>query len=69
MVAAIRPRNEEMDGRKERRFITIEEARRLLKVAGPRRLFYAVQLWTGLRVSEVRALRWSDLVLDGQWTT
>jgi integrase len=27
---------------------------------------WAVQLWTGLRPSETLALRWSDLVLDGE---
>lgn len=64
-VAAIGLRNETADKRKVRRSLSIDEARRLLNVCGPRRLFYAVQLWTGLRVSEVRALQWRDLQLDG----
>ena len=64
-VAAIEPRNESADTRKVRRALTIEEARRLLDVCGPRKLFYAVQIWTGLRVAEVRALKWKDLNLDG----
>ncbi len=64
-VAVIGLRNEAADRRKVRRSLSIDEARRLLSVCGLRRLFYAVQLWTGLRVSEVRALQWSDLDLLG----
>ena len=54
-------RDERSDTRKVRRALTVGEAYRLLSVAGPRRMFYAVQLWTGLRVSEVAALEWRDL--------
>jgi len=34
-------------------------------VAGPRRLFYCTQLWTGLRIGEIEALEWRDLDLEG----
>lgn len=57
-------RNESADRRKERRALTIDEAYRLLDVAGPRRPFYAVQLWTELRVNETRSLEWRDVLLD-----
>ena len=50
--------------RKARAF-TQEELRRLLAVAGPRRLVYLVLLYTGQRKNEVRALVWGDLHLDG----
>jgi integrase len=53
------------DIRKVRRALTIDEAYRLLGVCGPRRLFYAVQLWSGLRVAETKALAWLDIDLDG----
>ena len=50
---------------RQRRALSIAEAYRLLAVStGPRRLFYAVQMWTGLRVSEVGALQWRDVILD-----
>lgn len=49
---------------KQRRALSVAEAYRLLAVSGRRRLFYSVQLWTGLRVSEVGALQWRDLVFD-----
>ncbi len=64
-VAAIAKRDEAGNKRKVRRSLNIEEARRVLDVCGLRRLFYMVQFWTGLRVSEVRALQWRDLHLDG----
>jgi len=64
-VEAIGRRDERADIRKVRRSLTVDEAYRLLNVAGPRRLFYAVQLWTGLRVGEAAALEWRDLDLDG----
>ena len=64
-VAAIRKRDQAVDTRKVRRALTVDEAYRLLRVSGPRRLFYAVQIWTGLRVGEATALEWRDLDLDG----
>jgi integrase len=42
-----------------------DELRRLLAVAGKRRLAYLTLLYTGQRKSEVRALVWGDLHLDG----
>lgn len=63
-VAAITRRNEAEDTRKERRALTVDEGYRLLAVSGPRRLFYSVQLWTGLRVGEAAAMEWRDLELD-----
>lgn len=64
-VAEIERRDERADTRKERRALTVEEAYRLLKVCGPRKLFYSVLLWTGLRKSEAGALEWRDLDLEG----
>ncbi len=54
----------ESDIVKVRRALTVEEARRLLSIAGSRRDFYAVQVWAGLRVAEVAALEWRDIDLD-----
>lgn len=48
--------------RKNRRALSIEESRRLLSVCGPRRTFYAVQMWAGLRVGECKALTWGDIL-------
>lgn len=45
------------DTRKMRWALTLAETSRLLNVSGPRRLFYHVALWTGLRVNEARSLR------------
>ncbi len=64
-VRAVGRRNEAADTRKVRRSLSIDEARRLLEVCGPRKLFYSVQLWAGIRVAEVRALEWRDLELEG----
>jgi len=64
-VAKIKLRDESADTRKARRAITIEQARKLLEVSGPRRTFYLVQLLAGLRVNEVAALEWRDVLLDG----
>ena len=64
-VTAIEPRDESTDTRKVRRSLSPDEAYRLLDVCDSRSLFYAVGLWAGLRVSEVRGLQWGDLVLDG----
>ncbi len=65
-VKPIIRRNEGEDTRKVRRALSIEEAWRLLDVSGPRRLFYAVQLWTGLRVGDSEALEWRDVELEGE---
>lgn len=46
------------------RALTPAEAERLLEVAGPRRLHYAMALYTGLRWDELRKLQWGDLDLD-----
>ncbi|NOT00223.1 MAG: site-specific integrase [Phycisphaerales bacterium] len=64
-VERIAVRNESGDQRKKRRALTVDEAYRLLDASGPRRLFYTIQLWTGLRVNETRTLEWRDVVLDG----
>ena len=58
-------RDESIDRRKVRRALTVDEAYRLLGVCEPRRLFYSVQLWAGLRVAETAALEWRDLDLGG----
>lgn len=64
---SVKRRNEAADTRKVRRALTEPEIRRLLAVAGPRRLFYAMQFWTGLRVGDPAALEWRDLDLDRGW--
>ena len=64
-AVAIERRNEAIDQRKIRRSLTLEEARRLLEIAGPRKLYYSVALLTGFRVSEIQALEWRDIHLDG----
>lgn len=51
--------------RKVRRSLTVDQAYRLLSVCGPRRMFYSMALWSGLRMAELGALRWGDLHLDG----
>ncbi|GMU37715.1 MAG: hypothetical protein AMXMBFR22_19060 [Phycisphaerae bacterium] len=50
----------ESDIVKVRRALTVEEAGRLLNVAGTRRAYYAVALWSGLRWGEIAALEWRD---------
>lgn len=47
-----------------RRALSDDEVSRLLSVAGDRRAVYLVALLTGLRRSELSALRWSDVHLD-----
>jgi integrase len=47
-----------------RRAFNFEELRRLCEIEG-RGLVYAFAAFTGLRRAEIKALRWSDLVLDG----
>lgn len=64
-AAVIDRRNEAADTRKVRRSLTVDQAYRLLGVGGPRRLYYAVALWTGLRVKETLALQWGDIDFDG----
>ncbi len=47
-----------------RRALTYAEAEKLLRKAGPRAPWYEFGLYSGLRVSEIAALRWADLDLD-----
>ena len=49
---------------RRRRALTVEQARRLLAVAGPRRLVYLTALQTGLRRSELGELHWEDLHIE-----
>lgn len=64
-VSAVARRDEKEDTRKVRRALSIEQATCLLRECGLRQLFYHVQLWTGLRVSETVALEWRNIHLGG----
>jgi integrase len=44
-----------------RRALTQDEAKRLLAVAGPRKLVYLTAMYTGLRREELRQLQWGDV--------
>jgi len=48
----------------QRRAFSDEEIRKLLAVAGERKALYLMAVYTGLRRSELAALRWGDVVLD-----
>jgi integrase len=48
----------------KRRALSDKEAVRLLEVAGENRLAYMLPLYAGLRRTEVKTLRWSNLVLS-----
>ncbi|MEO6848157.1 MAG: hypothetical protein ABI254_12935, partial [Chthoniobacterales bacterium] len=48
----------------ERRALTILEIENLLRVSGPRAVIYLLAIYTGLRRSEIKQLRWSDIYLD-----
>ena len=48
----------------EIRALSSDEMRRLLAVAGERKPIYLMAVHTGLRASELAALKWSDLHLD-----
>jgi len=48
----------------QRRALTLEEAKRLLGVAGSRGLVYRMAIYTGLRRSELKELQWRDLHVD-----
>lgn len=54
------------DVRKVRRALTADEAKRLLAKPGPPGLWYETAMFTGLRVSELRALEWRDVDLSGR---
>lgn len=48
-----------------RRALSVEEVRRLLEIAPPRRRFvYLIAVTTGLRRREIEALCWGDIILD-----
>jgi integrase len=49
---------------RERRSFTVEEIKRLLAVVGERKPVYLMATHTGLRRSELAALKWADLHLD-----
>jgi len=47
-----------------RRAFANDEFKRLLRVAGPRKVVYLTAVFTGLRRGELNALEWSELHLD-----
>lgn len=47
----------------------MDEAYRLLAVAGPRTLYDATAMWTSFRVNELALLEWRDVDLDGDRPT
>ncbi len=57
-------KTKDVEKRYHRRALTIDEATRLLAVAGPRRLVYLTALSSGLRRSELRQLQWGDLCIN-----
>ncbi len=58
------PKANDADRRRVRRALTAEEVRTLLEVSGERQLLYLTAVLTGLRRSELAALRWDEVVLD-----
>lgn len=60
--------NEEADRRREYRPFTEDDAARMLRATRERSerryMTYLLALWTGLRWSEIRGLRWSDIIFD-----
>lgn len=66
-VESVPVRERKGDVRKKRRALTYDEARRLLKVAKGRALWYETAMMTGLRVNELRQLQWGDLDLDSNY--
>jgi len=53
--------DERRDRRRLRRPLKEDEIARLLVVAGPRRTFYLVAAWTGLRRGELGRITWGDV--------
>jgi len=47
-----------------RRALTLDELKRLMAVAGPRKAIYATAVFTGLRRGELGKLEWRDVNLD-----
>jgi len=56
--------DETHDKRRKRRALMPDEVKRLLAVAGPRRVVYRVALATGLRRRELKRLQWRDVAID-----
>ena len=66
-ISAIPRREIAGDVRKIRRALTHKEMGRLLAICGPRRLVYLMAVFTGLRMGEMKALRWSECELDTEY--
>ncbi len=47
-----------------RRALNHSEAERLLRVSGPRKALYLTAIFTGLRLNELKSLKWEDLEMD-----
>ena len=64
-LGKVKPIRGTKDDAASRRPLTIEEARRLMTVAGPRRVLYLAALLTSYRRGTLRDLRWRHVDLDG----
>ncbi|MCZ6612144.1 MAG: tyrosine-type recombinase/integrase [Planctomycetota bacterium] len=62
-TTAIRLMDESKDKRQSSRAMTFSEVEALLRVAGPRRLYYLFRFRTGLRTKECGRLLWDDIDL------
>lgn len=65
-LASITPVESRGREKNKRRALTDAESRELVATSGERSLIYMVALRTGLRRNEIRTLRWSDVLLDGE---
>ena len=63
---ALKKMDEHQDRRRVRRAMSDEELAWLMNAAPKRQSLYLTTYWTGLRRSELKAITWSDIDLDGE---